>query len=201
MPLAPHFAAADGAGLDSTFTRPRLGSREAATGWLAGAGRADPGARRLRIAVDMVEAARERTLFGFSLGQLPDVEGEPWVAVARPSPGARSRLCLLATGAPPRFAGGPAAGLVLAAWSEALAKPQLDAGLAFHFDAPSARPPQAILLCAAADDSAFGLDGVLAMLRQTLRLAQQRMVGPETLADLGQYLPAAYLPADTNPGS
>lgn len=200
MPLAPHFEAANGTDLDASFARPRLASREAATGWLAGAGRADPGARRLRVAIDLVEATRDETLFGFSLGQLPDVEGEAWAAVARPAPEARSRLCLLATGAPPDFAGGLAAGLVLGGWSEALAKPKLDAGLAFHFDAPSARPPQAILLCAAKDDDSFGLDGVLAMTRQTLRLAQQRMVGPETLADLGQYLPAAYLHPDTFAG-
>ncbi len=38
------------------------------------------------------------------------------------------------------------------------------------------------------------------MLRQTLELAQLRMVGPETLQGLGQYLPAAYLPGDTDPG-
>jgi hypothetical protein len=56
------------------------------------------------------------------------------------------------------------------------------------------------LLCAAKDDDSFGLDGVLAMTRQTLRLAEQRMVGPETLADLGQYLPAAYLHPDTFAG-
>ena len=200
MPVTPLFAAANGAELDTSFARPRLGTREDATGWLAAAGRADPGARRLRIAVDLVEAARNDTLFDFALGQLPDHEEEDWAAVARPARDERGRLCLLATGPGPRFEGGPAAGLVLGTWTEAIPRSGQTAGVAFHFDAPSARPPQAVLLCTAKDEAGFDAGDVADMLRQTLELAQLRMVGPETLQGLGQYLPAAYLSGDTDPG-
>ena len=153
MPVTPLFAAANGAELDTTFARPRLRAREDATGWLAAAGRADPGARRLRIAVDLVEAARNETLFDFALGQLPDHEEEEWAAVARPARDERGRLCLLATGPGPRFEGGPATGLVLGTWTEAIPRSGQTAGVAFHFDAPSARPPQAVLLCTAENEA------------------------------------------------
>ena len=68
-----------------------------------------------------------------------------------------------------------------------------------HFDAPSARAPQAILLCAARPDEGFAFEVVRDMVKQTFDLARRRMVGPETLEGLGQFLPAAYLHADTTP--
>ncbi|MGI8332712.1 hypothetical protein ACRYCC_22395 [Actinomadura scrupuli] len=199
LPVAPHFTPADSAALDATFARRRLAGREAATGWLAAAGRVDPGARRLRIAVDLTEAARNAVVFGFSLGQLPDHEGEGWAALERPAGDARGRLCLLATGTrPPSFAG-PVAGLVVSTWTEAVPRRGQDAALAVHFDAPSARAPQAILLCAAGPAGGFEFEVVRDMVKQTFDLARRRMVGPETLSGLGQFLPAAYLAADTAP--
>jgi hypothetical protein len=198
LPVAPHFTAADPAGLSASFARGRLPGREAATGWLAAAGRVDPGARRLRVAIDLAEAARNEVLFDFALGQLPDREGEGWAALERPAGDERGRLCLLATGTPPSF-GGAMAGLVLGTWTEAVPRRGQDAGMAVHFDAPSARAPHAILLCAARTEEGFGFELVRDMLKQTFDLARKRMVGPETLSNLGQFLPAAYLHTDTTP--
>jgi len=200
MPLAPHFAPANGADLDATFARPRLATRQAATGWLAASGRVDPGARRLRLAIDLTEAVRDTVAFEFSLGQLPDHEQEGWAAVEPPSADNRGRLCLLATGADARFAGGPVTGLVLGSWAESLARPGQDAGVAFHFDAPSARAPQAVLLGAVPEDPGYSFDAVVDLVDQSLDLATLRMVGPETLKNLGQYLPAVYLDGSTSAG-
>ncbi len=199
LPVAPPFTPHEPIALDVTFARPRLAGRAAATGWLAAAGRVDPGARRLRVAVDLTEAARNTVLFDFSLGQLPDHEGEGWAALERPGADQRGRLCLLATGtAPPAFAG-PLAGLVLSTWTEAVPRRGQDAGLAVHFDAPSARAPQAVLLCATKSQDGFAFTVVRDMVKQTFDLARSRMVGPETLEGLGQFLPAAYLDEDTTP--
>ena len=118
LALAPRFDAADGAALDASFARPRLGSPTAATEWLAAAGRVDPGARRLRVATDLTEALGTEAPLRFALAQLPDHPDEAWVAVSRPTD-ERSRLCLLSAGAAPSFATGAAAGLVLGAWTEA----------------------------------------------------------------------------------
>jgi hypothetical protein len=199
LPLAPRFAAANGAELDGTFGRPRLETREDATGWLAAAGRVDPGARRLRVAIDLVEAVGGEVAFDFSLGQLPDYEDEGWAAVERPARDERGRLCLLATGEAPSFAGGQAAGLLLGSWTESVPRLRQTAGLAVHFDSPSARAPQAVLVCTAEGDSGYDFELVRDLVKQTLDLARLRMVGPETLEGLGQYLPAAHLDYETTP--
>ncbi len=199
LPVAPHFTPADPAALDASFAQPRLAGREAATGWLSAAGRVDPGARRLRVAIDLTEAARNAVLFDFALGQLPDHEGEGWAALVRPTADERGRLCLLTTGSRPPTFGGPVAGIVLSTWTEAVPRHGQDAALAVHFDAPSARAPQAILLCAATPRDGFGFDVVRDLVKQTFDLARKRPVGPETLDGLGQFLPAAYLHPDTTP--
>jgi hypothetical protein len=92
------------------------------------------------------------------------------------------------------------AGLVLASWSELLPGRTASAAVGFHYDAPSARAPQAILLCSVLDDPGYDLDVVRRIVEQTLDLARWRTVGPETLQDLGQFLPAAYLADDLAPG-
>lgn len=200
-PLAPRFTAVNGDMLDASFARGRLGSREAATQWLAAVGRVDPGAWRLRVAIDLIEAVADQTLFTFSLGQLPDYPAEGWAAIMGPTADQRGRLCLLTTGAVPHFAGRAAAGLVLGAWSEPVLRGRQTAGVALHFDAPSARPPQALLLCTADSATGFDFELVRDMIKQTLDLSRLRMVGPETLHDLGQFLPMVYLPGTISPGA
>lgn len=199
-PVAPHFVAAQGDLLDASFAHNRLGSREAATQWLAAVGRVDPGAWRLRVAIDLLEAVADQTLFDFRLGQLPDYPTEGWAATTRPTVDQRGRLCLLTTGAAPRFASGSVAGLVLGAWSEPLLRTRQTAGVALHFDAPSARPPQALLLCTADNARGFDFNLVRDMIKQTLDLSRLRLVGPETLQDLGQFLPMVYLPDTLSSG-
>lgn len=200
-PLSPRFTAVNGDMLDASFARGRLGSREAATQWLAAVGRVDPGAWRLRVAIDLIEAVADQTLFTFSLGQLPDYPAEGWAAIMGPTADQRGRLCLLTTGAVPHFAGRAAAGLVLGAWSEPVLRGRQTAGVALHFDAPSARPPQALLLCTADSATGFDFELVRDMIKQTLDLSRLRMVGPETLHDLGQFLPMVYLPGTISPGA
>src|SRR5262249_36484526 len=179
LPLAPRFDAAGGAALDASIARGRLPDGAAAAAWLNQAGRADPGAQRLRIAVDVCEAAADRSLFDFRLAQLPDYADEPWVALALPTADDRRRLCLATTAAGPRCVAGAVAGLVLGSWNDAVPRMGAAAGIAVHFDAADSRAPQAVLLCTAPD--AFGFELVRDTVAQTLDLARLRMVGPETL--------------------
>jgi hypothetical protein len=198
-PLAPRFTAANAEALDATAARRRIGGGDEVTAWLDKAGRVDPGAERLRIAVDLCEAASAGTRFDFAVMQLPDHPEEGWAATSRPVADERGRLCIVATGAPAAFAGGPVAGLVLASWSESLARSEHPAGVAFHFDAAGTRAPQAVLLCVA-PDGGFSVEAVRDMIGQTLDLARLRTVGPQALLDLGQYLPATYLPETLDAG-
>ena len=192
LAIAAPFTAADAGGLDATFGRPRL-AVNAATRWLSASGRVDLGARRLRLATDLAEALDGSTRFSFALGQLPDHPDEGWAAVTRPDADERGRLCLLATGAKPAFADGPTAGLVLGAWTEVIPQQRRTAALGVHFDSPAARAPQAVLLCTASEDDGYSFDLVRDLLLQTLQLARLRLVGPQQLDALGQYLPATYL--------
>lgn len=193
LPLAPQFLSTDGAGLEATFVRPRLSSPAEATRWLAAAGRVDPGARRLRLATDLTESLRGGAGFTFSVGQLPDYPDEGWAAITRPTADDRGRLCLLATGALPSFGAGPAAGLVLGAWTESIPHVSRTAALGVHFDSPAARAPQALLLCTADEEDGYSFELVRDLLLQTLELAKLRLAGPQALGELGQYLPATYL--------
>jgi hypothetical protein len=200
LPLAPHVTAENGAALDASIARNRLGDATAATRWLNQAGRVDPGARRLRIATDLCDAVFDRSCFAFRLAQLPDHPDETWAAVTRPTADERGRLCLLQTGAGSTFATGRCAGLVVGSWNEAVPRSSQSAGVAVHFDAAGARAPQAVLVCVAPDDSGYDFDLVQDMVEQTLDLARIRMIGPEKLLDLGQFLPGAYLPGALTPG-
>jgi hypothetical protein len=112
----------------------------------------------------------------------------------------------------PQFVGGDAAGLVFGALDESLPVGRHTAGLAVHFDAPSARAPQAVLLCTAKD--AWNFEVVRDTVKQTLDLARVRMLdlslmvpgeerpvpSTERPPGIGQYLPATSLPLDVNAG-
>jgi len=128
-------------------------------------------------------------------GQLPLVDGEPWVAIAAPAAGIgpRGRLSVVAAGMPPRAAK-PTSGLVVDAWSERTPAPQHTTGLAMHFDAPSNRPPQAWLLAVAPDGIPWSEQLVLDTVTETLEWARLRAVGPEDLQDYGRAIPTSYAP-------
>lgn len=68
--------------------------------------------------------------------------------------------------------------------------------VAFHFDEPGARAPQAILLAVPPDDrEVWDLATLEAILLETLELAKLRAVDPDALAgveEVGHFLPALY---------
>ena len=51
-----------------------------------------------------------------------------------------------------------------------------------------------MLLATVPTDPGFDVNEVVGMLRDTLDMARCRAVGTETLADLGHYVPALFLP-------
>jgi hypothetical protein len=66
--------------------------------------------------------------------------------------------------------------------------------VAVHFDSPSSRPPQAVLLMTVPPDPGFNVNQIVEILRDTLTMAQCRAIGTETLDALGHYLPGVFLP-------
>ena len=65
-----------------------------------------------------------------------------------------------------------------------------------HFDAPTARPPQTVLLSVVDDDRGFSTDDLADQLLHTVELAKLRAVDPATLGLVGHYVPAVFLPDD-----
>jgi hypothetical protein len=92
------------------------------------------------------------------------------------------------------------AGLVIDEWADVIPARGATAGVAFSFDEPGARAPQAVLL---AVPPALGvpwtLDVLADVLTETADLARIRMVGPDEAPWLGHYLPALYV-ADNSVG-
>ena len=92
--------------------------------------------------------------------------------------------------------GRPLAGLFCDGWTETIPDREETTGIAFHHDAPGARPPQALLLAVppAAANPAWSVDAMLDTVAEAHDLARIRAVGPRQLDWLGTLLPALYLP-------
>jgi hypothetical protein len=92
----------------------------------------------------------------------------------------------------------PLAGLMLDEWTDRVPATDATTGVTFHYDQPSARAPQAILVAAPPDDRpTWDEDALTAVVDETLNLAKVRTVDLEALDDGGQILPAVYLPFNT----
>ena len=135
----------------------------------------------------------------------------PAVGVATPETWqASSRIWRLApqTGDPPQPSGRVAlaarlsdtfdpakwfSGLLLDEWVERVPDPVQTTGVAFHYEEPGSRAPQALLVAVCPDEfPAWNDDLVLATVTETLDLAKIRSVDLEGLDDFGQIIPALW---------
>ncbi len=192
--VLPRFTAADPPGLRQAFDNgnARAGSPLAIPGWLLEAGRVHAAAGLLHEGLGLIELVTGAVRAAYGLAQLPDEAGEPWAAVGKPRGG---RTCIVTvTDYRAPLGGTGISGLLFDAWSEPVPRSDVMTGVAVHFDTPSARPPQAVLLITAPPDPGFNVNEVVGVLRDTLEMARCRAIGTETLADLGHYLPGLYLP-------
>lgn len=93
----------------------------------------------------------------------------------------------------------PIVGLVLDEWTELLPRDSETTGVAFHYDAPNAEPPQALLLAVSA--RSFDNNGrwmwheLIGCVEQAFDLARLRAVGPDELrkTPLDTVLPATLM--------
>jgi hypothetical protein len=95
-------------------------------------------------------------------------------------------------------ADGEAAGLVVDEWTEVIPATTETTALSFHYDAPAAQPPHAVLLAVpgAPDTARWSFDELLGAVREAIALTRLRAVGPKDLPDLGGLLPSLYVPQD-----
>ncbi len=133
-----------------------------------------------------------------TLAQLPARAPDRWLALAL-EPGAprppSGRVALAAWISGNRDFTQPLTGLLLDEWPEQIPSTGESTGVAFHYQAPTARAPQALLMAVHPDPGRGWRDAtLLATLNETLELAKARTVDLDTLQELGQLLPALYVP-------
>lgn len=185
--------------------------------WFQRIARVRDGAARFDAVLMYAEATGGSKL-GFTVGQLPyDKEkNERWVALKGDIAGSRLSLAVYA---PSRLnLTNPVAGLLIDEWVEVVPCKEEITGLAFHYNAPQSRAPQAILLAIAPNDNKeWSLEMLTDTLLETLELSKLRMVdltclldtkldlskfdpdsickiNASALSDVGQFLPALYFP-------
>jgi hypothetical protein len=84
-------------------------------------------------------------------------------------------------------------GLLLDEWVERVPDPVQATGVAFHYEDPGARAPQALLVAVCPDERpGWDDDLLLDTLNESLDLAKIRSVDLEALNDLGQVIPALW---------
>jgi hypothetical protein len=118
--------------------------------------------------------------------------GLPFTADAGPEAG---RLSLLLHAPDLGGSGDAVAGLFVDEWLEVIPATDTVTGVAFHVSAPTAAPPQAILLATPSrSEPVWTLEALEATLLETLELAKLRMVDLDALADGGGLAPATWFP-------
>ena len=73
-------------------------------------------------------------------------------------------------------------------------------GVALNYDAPSSRPPQAMLLGLPPRDQQWNFDNVVDTLLEAFEAAKLRAVDPDVLAAYGHQMPAIYPPTGIDSG-
>lgn len=175
----------------------RIGETRRARRWMLSCSRVRPGVERLHEAYLTAEAVSGSNHLDVGLAQLADVNGhdDGWAALDLPdSAVGRARTCVFSVTSPTAaFAGGDVAGLVFDAWTEPIPGEDVTTGVSVHFDTPTSRAPQALLLLTTPEDELWDLDVVRTTIKQSLDVARQRAVGPETIDSNGMLLPGVFL--------
>jgi hypothetical protein len=146
------------------------------------------------------EAAGTDVAAQLGLVQLPHRPGAPWLARPLGESGVppHGSVGIVVHSWDPLNASRAFAGLVVDAWTETLPSDTETTAVTFHYDAPGARAPQAVLLAVhpARTPERWSFDILLDTVNEAADLAQLRTLSSAELAPMGSFLPALYLPDD-----
>jgi hypothetical protein len=200
--VLPRFTPPERAALQAAFAQSHAlvaDAPEAPDRWLRQLTHVRPAIGRLDLALSSAQALVTEALYppAITLAQLPPPANLPdrWLALpidsARPPARGRVAFACIAAGDP--ATANVYAGLLLEEWNERIPSTQENAAVAFHFDEPDARAPQALLLAVCPDARNLWDDAILqAILNETLDLAKIRTVDLASVQQVGQILPALY---------
>jgi hypothetical protein len=201
--LAAALSADPVAAAPATVLEPLGGADAALTGWVEAHGRVRAGVRRL---ADTLLCARLRGTGGPAHLRVLQQPPEPfpgadpaqrgqWVGLPFPAPiGTTPVTSWMAHVLGELDAARGVGVLVIDEFVETIPGADTTTAIAFGFDAPGARPPQAILLAVPpVPGAAWTLDDLAGVVGETLDLAKIRMVDLSSVAWAGRFLPAIYL--------
>ena len=201
FPAVATFSVADNAQLTQSAADPALFGDDplAPATWLEQHAQVRPAAGRLVGALTAVEMLGGGTgLDQLTVAQLPHTPGERWIGLPAPNPTTRSAatVSMVMHSADPVSFSAPMAGLVLDQWADVVPNDHETTGVSFHFDAPGARAPQAILVAVPGDRkaSSWTVDALAGTVRDAVALARIRALDTDDLDAVGRFLPAIYLP-------
>ena len=129
------------------------------------------------------------------LAQLPAIGNDKWLALGidpqNPPDKGRVAYGCITQGDP--INQNQYAGLLIDEWPERIPSTQENAAVAFHYEEPKARAPQALLLGICPDERpTWDDDLVTGILQEALELAKIRTVDLDSVQQVGQILPALY---------
>jgi hypothetical protein len=198
--VLPRFTPPNQGDLQSAFGQPSnlvASDPLAPSRWLLQLSHIRPAISRLDAAFTLAQLLNDNSESSSALllGQLPLVANDKWLGLgidaAHPPAKGRVALACVTQGDP--VLQNTYAGLLVDEWPERIPSTQENAAVAFHYEEPKARAPQAVLLGVCPDDRRIWDDDlVLAVLQETLELAKIRTVDLNSVQQAGQILPALY---------
>jgi hypothetical protein len=198
--VLPRFTPPDFTSLQSAFGQSSAlvaSDPQAPARWLLQLAHVRPGISRLDSALSLAQLLGAQAVSppGLLLGQLPEVAGDKWLGLgidpAHPPAKGRVAFACLTQGDPVNQ--NSYAGLLIDEWPERIPSTQENAAVAFHYEEPKARAPQAMLLAVCPDGrKTWDDDLVTGILQEALELTKIRTVDLDSVQEVGQILPALY---------
>jgi hypothetical protein len=198
--VLPRFTPPDFAQLKKAFGQSAnlvAADPEAPSRWLLQLAHVRPGISRLDAALSLAELLGAQGVAppDLLLGQLPEVDNDKWLGLgidtSKPPDKGRVAFACVTQGDPVN--NNSYAGLLLDEWPERIPSTQENAAVAFHYEEPKARAPQALLLAVCPDNrETWDDDLVTGVLQEALELAKIRTVDLDSVQEAGQILPALY---------
>jgi hypothetical protein len=194
--ILPRFTAPNALELQSALgdsTKIQDNDSLAAATWFQRASRVRDGLARLDSSLRYAEALETGEKLSLRVAQLPYQANDRWIALPLKSgvPLSTSRFSLIVQSLPTLDVKLPIVGLLIDEWVEVMPNPTETTGISFQYDQPDAMAPQSILLAVPPDpDTPWNLWQLQQVLLETLDLARIRAIDPDTLDEVGHYLPA-----------